>query len=250
MLLDACAGPHAKSRNFNQFDESTRFARFAAGYNSEVQLSPDAHDGLRARDAHDSYGDRSDAVTPPSFQPGKPLWRSMLELLLAFGIVVLLANFLVVSLSVASDAMTPTLRPSQRVLVSRLPYRLTTPQRGDLVAVRNRIDPSVTNVYRVVGLPGDQLDIKGAQVVLNGQPLREPYLSETLERLSVNAITAGQYRVGKDQYFLLNDNRFDLNDSRSFGMIRPDEIVGRAWLVYWPLQNIAPMQHTRPNTSE
>lgn len=178
----------------------------------------------------------------------KPLWRSLLEIVIALAMVVVLFNFFVASVTIRGEDMAPTLRPGQRVLVSRLPYRLTTPQRGDVVAVRNRIDPSVLDVYRVVGLPGDLLNIKGAQVSLNGLPLREPYLPESQERLSVSATTVGQYRVGSGQYFLLNDNRFDLNDSRTFSLFSSNDIVGRAWLVYWPLQSIAPVRHERPDS--
>jgi signal peptidase I len=175
----------------------------------------------------------------------KPLWRSLIEVAIAVGIVVVLANLVFASVEIKDDSMSPTLRPGQRVLVSRLPYLLAPPQRGDIVIVRNRIDPSTWETRRVIGGPGDRLDIKGAQVSVNGQPLSEPYQPENVERVSVNPLTTGQYQLVEDQYFLMNDNRADLDDSRSYGASSADDIVGRAWLVMWPLENVAAVNHAR-----
>jgi signal peptidase I len=181
---------------------------------------------------------------------GKPLWRSLLEILIAAGIVIVVLNALVTTLRVDSDDMSPALRPGQRVLVSRIPYLLTPPQRGDIIVVRNRIDPSKYEARRVIGVPGDQLNVQGVQVSLGGQPLREPYLPEGQDRLGVTPLATGQYQVPDNRYFVLNDNRTALTDSRSFGMVAPDEIVGRAWLVFWPLENISPVPHARLSLSE
>jgi signal peptidase I len=176
---------------------------------------------------------------------GKPLWRSLIEVALAAGIVLVLFNALALTLQVENDAMSPALQAGQRVLVSRIPYHLTAPERGDIVVVRSRIDPTQLSARRVIGVPGDRLNIKGAQVSVDGQPLIEPYLPEGQERISVGPFTTGQYQVPENRYFVLNDNRAALEDSRSYGMIAPDEIVGRAWLVFWPLERIAPVQHAR-----
>jgi signal peptidase I len=180
----------------------------------------------------------------------KPLWRSLIEVAIAVCIVVVLANLVFASVEIKDDSMSPTLRPGQRVLVSRLPYLLAPPQRGDIVIVRNRIDPSAWETRRVIGGPGDRLDIKGAQVSVNGQPLREPYQPENLERVSVNPLTTGQYQLVEDQIFLMNDNRADLDDSRSYGASSADDIVGRAWLVMWPLENVAAVNHARAASRE
>lgn len=177
-----------------------------------------------------------------------PLWRAILELVLVGGILLAGFNFFFASIELSDDGMMPTLRPGQHLLVSRVPYLLTTPARGDLVVVRSRIDPTRSSAFRVIGLPGDMLNTKGAQVTLNNQPLREPYLPESLDRLSVSATNIGQYRVPEGSYFLMNDNRFNLNDSRSFGMARAGDIIGRAWLAYWPPESIAVIRHERPTT--
>lgn len=177
-----------------------------------------------------------------------PLWRALLELLLVAGILIAGFNFLFADVELSGDGMLPTLKPGQRLLVSRIPYLLTTPARGDIVVARSHIDPSHASTMRVIGLPGDVLNIKGAQVTLNNQPLREPYLAETLDQLGVSVATTSQYRVPEGSYFLMNDNRFNLNDSRSAGMARAEDIIGRAWLAYWPPESIAAIRHDRPSS--
>jgi signal peptidase I len=180
----------------------------------------------------------------------KPLWRSALEVLIALGILVLALNVLFASVEIKDGSMSPTLRQGQRVLVSRLPYLLAPPQRGDIVVVRNRIDPSQWETRRMIGVPGDRLDIKGAQVSIDGRPLNEPYQPENLERVGVNPLTNGQYQLVEDQYFLLNDNRADLDDSRSYGVSSADDIIGRAWLVVWPLESAGVVAHADPLPDE
>lgn len=193
-------------------------------------------------------GDAPTRAEERAATPRMPLWRALLELALVAGILLAAFNFFFSGIELSDDGMLPTLKPGQRLLVSRTPYLLTTPALGDIVVVRDRIDPNRASAFRVVGLPGDVLNIKGAQVTLNNQPLREPYLPESLDRLSVSATSVGQYRVPEGSYFLLNDNRFNLNDSRSAGMTRADEIIGRAWLAYWPPESIAVIHHERPTT--
>ena len=179
----------------------------------------------------------------------KPLWRTLIELALVAGIIIFAFNFFFTTAEVTDDSMSPFFKPGQRLLVSRIPYTLTSPARGDIVVVRSRINPNTLSAYRIIGLPGDVLNIKGAQVSLNNQPLRESYLPESLERLGVTSINVGQYRVPEGGYFLLNDNRFDLNDSRTFGMANQEDLVGRAWLAFWPPESIAVVRHDRPATA-
>jgi len=178
----------------------------------------------------------------------KPLWRSIVETLIAIGMLLFLAQALFSTTVITGEAMSPTLRTGQSLLVSRVPYVLNAPARGDVVVVRNRIDPSILLAMRVVGLPGDRVNVKGAQISINDQPLREPYLAESSERLSVGTTTVGQYRVGQDEYFLVNDNRVDIANSRSSGMFTRDDLYGRAWLVYWPIESIKAVAHIRPTT--
>lgn len=167
-------------------------------------------------------------------------------MLIAIGVGVFLAQAFYTGVAVDSDAMTPTLRPGQFVVVSRAPYVLTVPQRGDVVAVRSRIDPGKLIFYRVTGIPGDRLNVKGGQITVNDQPLVEPYLPETTTRVEVTSNTIGQYRIGPDEYFLMNDNRDNVDDSRTSGVFARQDLVGRAWMVVWPPDSLKPISHLRP----
>jgi len=158
-------------------------------------------------------------------------------------IAALIYNFFFTSASITSDSMSPTLRTGQQVLISRLPYRLAEPKRGDIVAVASA---QALRLYRVVGLPYERITVRGGQVIINGRLLQEAYLSEP--RFGSVQDTAGdvEYRVGPGTYLLLNDNRASRDDSRAFGLVPRDSIIGRAWLIYWPPEDFAFVSHIRP----
>ncbi len=141
---------------------------------------------------------------------------------------------------VPSGSMQPTLQVGDRMFVSKnAAYR---PQFGDLIvfrsprAVRNstpqrsRSGQSETFfVKRVIGTPGQTIEVRGGQVYLNGQAIAEPYLTEA-PRYRLDPVT-----LGADQYFVLGDNRNNSYDSHVWGPIKPSIIVGQAYKIYWPL---------------
>jgi len=171
--------------------------------------------------------------------------RSALEIALLLIIAALVYDFFFTSVSVAEDGMSPTLRVGQQVLVSRLPYRLAEPQRGDIVAVASQQD---LRLYRVIGLPYERVTLRGGQVIINGRLLQEAYLSELRSDQDI-AGGSVEYRVGPGTYLLLNDNRASRDDSRAFGLVSQDAIIGRAWLIYWPPEDVAFVSHVRPASS-
>ena len=177
---------------------------------------------------------------------GKPLWRGLLETLIAIGLVLFLAQALFSIVTIEGDAMSPTLRAGQVVVVSRAPYLLTPPRRGDVVAMRSRINPSRLLLFRVIGLPSERLNVKGAQVSINNQPLRELYLPDPTDRLGVNATLVDQYQIGRDEFFLMNDNRGNADDSRASGVFTRTDLAGRAWLIVWPPEGIQFVGPTQP----
>jgi signal peptidase I len=136
--------------------------------------------------------------------------------------------FLAQATIVYGQSMEPNLHPNQRLIVDKLSYRLHSPQRDDIVVV-DLPDMEEMLVKRIIALPGERVEVRRGVVHVNGAPIPEPYAHDltpydmaplTLEPLS---------------YFVMGDNRGNSNDSRSFGPITRDEIVGRVWLRYWPL---------------
>jgi signal peptidase I len=123
--------------------------------------------------------------------------------------------------------MEPNLHDSEYVLIDKISYRLHTPERGDVI-VFERQGNERDYIKRVIGLPGDTVQVAGGQVLVNGRALDEPYLNTTM----LNDMPARP--IESDRYFVMGDNRNNSSDSRSFGSIAAKDIVGRAWLVYWP----------------
>lgn len=139
--------------------------------------------------------------------------------------------FLAQATVVFGQSMEPNLSPFQRLIVDKLSYRLHTPQRNDIVVVDlPQLDDML--VKRVVGLPGETIAVRQGLVYVNGAPLLEPFAHD-VDGANMAALT-----VGPNQYFVLGDNRDDSNDSRYFGAVARDRIVGRVWLRYWPLHRL------------
>jgi signal peptidase I len=113
------------------------------------------------------------------------------------------------------------------VLIDKISYLLHSPERGDVIVF---VPPNNERDYikRVIGLPGDTVEIREGRVYVNGVALDEPYLKNLINS-DMPART-----VEEGHYFVMGDNRNNSSDSRSFGAITPQSIVGRAWLVYWP----------------
>ncbi len=170
-------------------------------------------------------------------QPGraKGIVREVAETVVPAIVIALLIHiFLAQATRVYGQSMEPNLHSDMRLVVEKLSYRLHTPQRGDIVVLRVRPGDEML-IKRVIGLPGDQVEIHDGQVYVNGQALDEPYLNqETRGNLAPRV-------VPPLHVFVMGDNRRASNDSRSFGPVHVDNIVGRAWLSYWPPEAIGPI---------
>jgi signal peptidase I len=164
--------------------------------------------------------------------------RDILETLLPALVIVLVVNaFLAQATRVEGQSMEPSLYDNQRLVIEKISYRFHSPQRGNIVVLRlphRQSDPPL--IKRVVALPGETIEIRDGLVYINGQVLEEPYLYQ---------LTFGDmppHTVSPDHVFVLGDNRGASNDSRSFGEVALSDIIGRAWLRYWPLDQMGLME--------
>ncbi|MCZ7547034.1 MAG: signal peptidase I [Anaerolineae bacterium] len=155
--------------------------------------------------------------------------------------IVILAIYTLVNLTTAryevqGDSMEPNFHDGQRIIVSRIAYMLGDPERGDVIVFHYPRDPDRDFIKRVIGVPGDRVEIEGGQVSVNGQRLEEPYIRGPSRY-------AGAWALGPDEFFVLGDNRNNSNDSHDFGPIGRSYIVGRAWLIYWPPDGFGVVSH-------
>lgn len=170
------------------------------------------------------------------------LVREVLETIVPAVLIALLINlFLAQATRVYGQSMEPNLHTDQRLVVEKLSYNrhirqllgLSGPERGDVVVIRLESQGDELLIKRVIGLPGDIVEIHDGRVFVNGQALNEPYVA--------GATTTGFYApttIPPLQIFVLGDNRGFSNDSRSFGTIPLEDVVGRAWFSYWPPEQV------------
>jgi signal peptidase I len=150
----------------------------------------------------------------------------------AIAIVLTINLFLAQPRTVHGDSMEPNLHEKQRVIVDLVSYRFRDPQRGEIIVLKLPNSHSDPLIKRVVGLPGDTIEITNGQVYINDELLTEPYVTQDTPGYVQRQI------VPEEHLFVLGDNRGASNDSRYFGMVAYEDVLGRAWVRYWPLDEI------------
>lgn len=181
-------------------------------------------------------------LAPPEQLPSEPIakpsmWagvgnalRELIETLLLTLVIFLLIRFAVQNFRIEGYSMEPNFHDGEFLLVNKLVYMLHPPERGDVIVLKYPPVPSRDFIKRVIGLPGDRVEIMNGKVLVNGTPLPEPY------PLNEGSYTYGPVTVGDGEYFVLGDNRNNSSDSHSWGMLPGKNIVGKAWIAYWPPQ--------------
>lgn len=162
------------------------------------------------------------------------LLRDVMETLVLIVVVVTISQTLLANYVIQQESAFPNFLPNQRVFVDKVLYRASGLNRGDIVVVHSQ-NGGDDLFKRVVGLPGEEVDIRENKVFINGTVIAENYLAPGANSdIGVRGGLLPQ-RLAADEYFLMGDNRSYSQDSRSFGPFNKDKLVGRVWLRYWPL---------------
>lgn len=177
------------------------------------------------------------ATAPPKpASSGLRALAEVFETLLIAGILFLAINLATARIRVDGSSMEPSLHDGELVVVNRLAYLWTTPARGDIVVFYFPLDPERRFIKRLIGLPGDTIEIHDGQVLVNGQLLHEPYIAASPQY-------SGTWIVGPTEFFVLGDNRNNSSDSQNWGMVPMDELIGKAIMVYWPVAQVGLIPH-------
>lgn len=181
--------------------------------------------------------ERAAPLDPPRTR-GWLAWMRDLGISVCIALIVIL--FVYQPVRVEGTSMMPSITDQERIFINKFSYRLGLGkiERGDLVVFWLPGDPSKSYIKRVIGLPGDVVEIRDGVVYVNGSPLQEDYIPpqyRTHESIPPVRVPAGHY-------YVLGDHRSASNDSRHWGTIPGQQIYGKAVFAYWPLEKIGPLR--------
>ncbi len=162
------------------------------------------------------------------------------DLLIAIGLALVIIVFLYQPVKVEGTSMAPLLSDQERIFINKFVYRFTSIERGDVVVFWYPLDRSKSYIKRVIGLPGDTLEMRQGTLYVNGNVVPEPYVPLRYEDFS----NFGPVSVPKDSYFVMGDHRISSNDSRVFGAVENKFIYGRAVFAYWPVDHFGSLAIT------
>lgn len=217
------------------------------------------------RNANDPYALQSDYSQPATELLGGPevqdtqveeqqpsaawvLFRELLETIVLSLIIFLLIRQVIQNYRIESHSMQPNFYEGEFILVNKLAFKLGDPTRGEVIVFHNPQNPEEDYIKRVIGLPGDTVEIHEQTVYINGQEFPEPY--------QINAFRPGENYgpevIPADRLFVMGDNRSNSSDSRRIGTIPEELVVGQAWLRVWPMDRWGLITHyeLEPGNSE
>jgi signal peptidase I len=193
--------------------------------------------------------------------------RWITELIVIVMIVLLIRAFVAQAYNIPSGSMKPTLLVGDFILVNKLVYRFSEPQRGDIVVFKYPIDPNIDFIKRIIALPGEEVEVRNNQVFINGKPLplievgrgeengvRKVIYEEVMlegikhkvqfyEDFPFSKRDFGPVVVPPNHYFVMGDNRDNSEDSRYWGFLPRENIVGKAFVIYFS-GDVPPLQTT------
>jgi len=192
-------------------------------------------------------------AVPGTPAPAPPAARSLRneirvwtrDLLIAIGLALVIIVFLYQPVKVEGTSMAPLLSDQERIFINKFVYRFEPIERRDVVVFWYPLDRSKSFIKRVIGLPGESVEIREGIVYVNGHAIDEPYVPPQYADRS----DFGPIRVPKDSYFVMGDHRISSNDSRVFGPVASDYIYGRAVFAYWPVDHFGSLSPAQAEAS-
>ena len=172
----------------------------------------------------------------------KEIFGFLIYVAVVVGITFLIITFVGQRTYVSGSSMENTLSDGDNLIVDKITYRFTDPQRFDIIVFPFQYGEKVYYIKRIIGLPGETIRVQDGEIYVDGEILEESYGREVMRS---SGIAEDPIVLGEDEYFVLGDNRNDSMDSRdpSVGLIKRDHIIGRAWMRVWPLNEIGVLTH-------
>ena len=164
------------------------------------------------------------------------------DLAVALGLALVIIIFLYQPVKVEGTSMNPLLSDQERIFINKFIYHFAPIDRGDVVVFWYPLDRSKSFIKRIVGLPGETIEIRAGEVYVNGKELQDQFVPPSY----LDGSTYGPIEITQDEYFVMGDHRDSSNDSRVFGPVPRQYIYGKAVFAYWPVDHFGSL--TLPST--
>lgn len=152
---------------------------------------------------------------------------------IAVVLAVIIRLFIFQNYSIPTGSMEPTLNVGDYIGVNKIIYKISQPHRGDIMVFKYPLNPKRVFVKRVIGLPGETVQLRDSVLYIDGKVVAQPYLPKNLRFGDYGPVT-----VTNGQYFVLGDNRNNSDDSRVWGFVPGENVIGKAIFIYWPLNRM------------
>ena len=189
------------------------------------------------------------------------IWEYSEILIVALVLAMIIRAFCVQAFKIPSGSMLETLQIGDYLLVTRFNYdikvpftdisivRTGDPQHGDIIVFRYPKNPDQNYIKRIIGIPGDTIEIREKQVFRNGKAITEPYTRFSRPWSRIDGIdNVSRITVPEGNFFAMGDNRDDSSDSRDWGFVPRDNIQGKAWIIYWSWESLTDIRWSRIGT--
>ena len=160
-------------------------------------------------------------------------------IVIALAVALFINFFIIVNSTVPTGSMENTIMSGSRMIGFRIAYLFGQPKRGDIIVFKYPDDPSQYFVKRIIGLPGETVEVVDGITFINGKQLEEEYINDDYWLSNLEYEDYGPYTVPEDSYFMMGDNRGNSRDSRKWTntFVNRKAIIGKAWLCYWPFSD-------------
>lgn len=160
------------------------------------------------------------------------LWEFIKVVVISVAIVLPIRAYIAQPFIVSGASMEPNFHDGEYLIIDELTYAFRKPERGEVIVFRYPLNTSEFFIKRIIGLPGETVEIKNGKILINGEVFPETYISAEIKKETLPSLAA---KLDMNDYFVLGDNRPKSSDSRFWGALPKDKIMGRALLRLWPV---------------
>lgn len=209
--------------------------------NSEELIDLDEIEGFEELDKNTVDNDKKKAEEK-EYSLKREIISTVVYLLAVVALTFLFVQFVGQRTHVNGDSMNATLEDGDNLIVDKISYRFTDPDRFDIIVFPYQYQENTYYIKRIIGMPGETVQIQDGMIYIDGEVLGETYGKEVMQYAG---IASDPITLGEDEYFVLGDNRNNSSDSRdpSVGNIKEDQIVGKAFIRIWPLNKFGILRH-------